>query len=508
MSRYEIYRRLESRTPFGDLNRGFRAEVHDPLWFLGRQWQMGEHAGEDASSPVEVHVTSEDVPIDPLLGDGRMDPRIVPPEAIVESEPGDWWTPGRRLRLGREYAIAEGLPAVGGADTALLCSTLPYPYSKFNGAAYDGFKLFQQDSGHAIFADAPQQEPADVWDPAELAYSTTFTAGGRTLALERHDGGHIDWYAVDADDSLPAGPTVTRRVLPTRMRYPGAPHPRWWQIEDSRVDIGGYAPDRGHFATMLLIDLITSHSDDWFTFPHVTTSGSAVRLQQVIVHDSFDDTWEVAAPTDWHMFRVKGLADSTLLAWPTVTAPLTGAILEEVILGVDEDANLLWAVERRANGRDLPTEGLEPETLEDTSGTVDGSARIRYHFREAIGVRRYWHPYTIESVDGRRRYVQGRLADLSQTPPTHMPEPVAQILYDHANLTPNPADQVAPVHQIEPATVPNQGLRLRRRWMLVRQTDGQPRLWVQRERLPLMAPPISGLLFDVFEETPQVVASS
>lgn len=46
------------------------------------------------------------------------------------------------------------------------------------------------------------------------------------------------------------------------------------------------------------------------------------------------------------------------------------------------------------------------------------------------------------------------------------------------------------------------GLRLKRRWMLVRQTDGAPLLWVQRQRMLLFAPPSSGLRFDVLEEVP------
>ena len=36
------WNRLE---PYGrtlDLEGGLRAEVHDPLWMLGRQWQLGE----------------------------------------------------------------------------------------------------------------------------------------------------------------------------------------------------------------------------------------------------------------------------------------------------------------------------------------------------------------------------------------------------------------------------------------------------------------------------------
>lgn len=509
-NRYDIYRRVNSRLPFGDLQRGFHAEIHDPVWFLGRQWQMGEHQGEDASSPVEVAYQAEQIPLDGHPLQPHLDPTIVPPEAIVESEPDDWWLPSRRIRLGKAYADAHS-DTIGEITPAPLLDGLPFPYNRFNGKGYDGQKL------HAlilnalipddpVFDEVPNDAPVDLWNPTELVYQTDFTAGNgaMTLSLDRHDGGEIDWYSVDGTGALAAGPPVEPvQVLPTHLHYPGAPHPRWWQIENGRVDIGGFPPDRGHFATMLLIDLISSHTDDWFTFPIDTEVGTIIRLQNVEIKDSFDDTWTVTPPAGWSLFKVTGLDDTALLVWPTVATPLTGSELEDVAVGVDEDANLLWAVELRVHGRDLPTEGLG-ELQADSSGnrSVYGENRQRYRYAPAIGARRYWHPYSVNDVNGQRRFVQGRLANLENDPPDLFPEPQASLLIDQANYTADPANQTAPVHQIEPGTVPSNGLRLKRRWMLVRQTDGLPQLWVQRQRLPLMAPPSSGLRFDVFEQLP------
>src|SRR5262249_24568731 len=130
-------------------------------------------------------------------------------------------------------------------------------------------------------------------------------------------------------------------LTPGRLRYPGAPHPRWWQIEDAQVDVGGFPPDRSHFATMLLIDLITTHADDWFTFPVVSAPGNVVTLHSVEVRDAFDDITALSTSEDWSLFRVDGLDRTSLLVWPTVATPLTGAALDEIVLGVDEDANLL-----------------------------------------------------------------------------------------------------------------------------------------------------------------------
>lgn len=355
----DYYRRLEPHRPIEDLERGFRAEVHDPVWFLGRQWQMGEHQGEDASSPVEVTYTARQVPLGLIAG---LDPTVIPPEAVIESETGDWWTPGRRIALGRAYAAARKLPPPPAADPARLLKNLPVPYDALDGRGYDGYKLWLEDPGHAVFAAVPTTEPPDHWDPVELAYSAKFQAGPVALNLERHDGGDVDWYSVDASGPVGTAGSVTAAVIPTRMRYPGAPHPRWWQIEDARVDMGGFAPDRGHFATLLLIDLVLGHSDDWFTFPVISKTGHVLRLQNVLVRDSFDETWKVTPPADWSLFAVRGLETGSLLLWPGVTMPLQGELLEEVSLGVDEDANLLWAVENRIEGRALPTPEAQPAT--------------------------------------------------------------------------------------------------------------------------------------------------
>jgi hypothetical protein len=321
--------------------------------------------------------------------------------------------------------------------------------------------------------------------------------------LERHTGGNIDWYSVDADGALPPPNSLPEavEVFPTRMRYPGAPHPRWWQIENAGVDIGGFPPDRSHFATMLLIDLVVSHSDDWFLFPvapppGLTATGHAVTLHEVRIQDSFGDEWPVTPPVGWSLFSVTGLAETSLLVWPTVTTPLSGPTLEDVVLGIDEDANLLWAVERRVEGRDLPTPPREDQAPQNgDERPVLTSDRKRYTYLPSTPMFSYWHPYQVTEIEERRRFVQGRLADLTVDPPVLMPEPRARVLSDPSAVSPPD-----PVHQIEPSTVPSLGLRLERRYMLARGTDGQPVLWSQRRRLSLIAPPAPHIRFDVMKE--------
>ena len=50
--------RLEPRPRTNSLAGPTAAPVRDPLWFITRQWQMGEFLAEDAASPAYVEIRS------------------------------------------------------------------------------------------------------------------------------------------------------------------------------------------------------------------------------------------------------------------------------------------------------------------------------------------------------------------------------------------------------------------------------------------------------------------
>jgi hypothetical protein len=499
----DVVNRLEADPALSDLARGFTAETADPLWLLGRQWQLGEHQGEDASSPVGVACRARLTPIDPAQGQPLSDPQRVPAQALVESEPDEFWTPGRRVSIGRlvTAAASGALPD----DPALLLAGLSVPYDLLNGTGPDGLLLWRRRAELSLPDEwfgpirPPDMEPADMWDSAEFAYSATFTAGDTTLTLDRHDGGELDWHSVDASAPLAADPSPPDPVsmYPARLQYPGAPLPRWWQIEDAKVDIGGYPPDRSQFATLLLIDLITSHSDDWFRFPIAALAGHIVTLEEVIVTDSFGETWPLAPPTDWSLFATAGLDPRSLVIWATAATPLAGPVRDEVVVGIDEDANLVWAVERRVHGTLVAS---DPDPGPGPPAHLDATARQSFAYRAMTRVPPHWCPYVIQEVDGRRRFVQGRAADLSGPTAVLMPPPASDLLYDPS------ANGTHPVHQIDPAAIPQDGLCLERRAMLARATDASPVLWTQRRRRPLLTPPGLRLRFDTLEPTPATPA--
>ncbi|MGJ6969919.1 hypothetical protein ACSDR0_49465 [Streptosporangium sp. G11] len=496
---FDVVLQLEADPHQSDLARGWAAEVADPLWLLGRQWQLGEHQAEDAASPVSVEILARSTPIGAAAGQPDFDPATVPAEAIIESEPQDWWTVGRRVRIGRAVATAASGGDVSLPDEeSLLLAELPVPYDGLNGTGPDGRTLWRRRMELGLpdswFGDPgpPRTEPVDLWDPAELSYTATPPAGPATLVIDRHDGGALDWFSADATGPLDSADAATTiRITPGRLRYPSAPLPRWWQIEDARVSIGGQAPDRAGLATLVLIDLIVNHSDDWFTFAVPAPTGTIATFDQVKVLDAFGDWWPPAPPPDWSLFTTTGLDPRSLVVWATARTPLVGPILDEVVIGIDEDANLVWAVEQVIAGRTMPTPPAPPAPL---PAQTDTTARRAFDYLPMTPIPPHWHPYVVENdVDGRRRFVQGRAADLSGPSTDRMPAPTSDLLTD-----PRRQDG-QPMHQLEPGAIPADGLRVERRTMLARSTTGQPVLWTQRRRQPLLTPPTFGLRFDLLK---------
>ncbi len=90
------WNRLSPTTRNQTMRKGLRGLLADPLWMLGRQWQVGELTGEDAGSPVAVELwfdhdpmTAVDLaPDDDTVAPRSYDPKTDGPlETLVEREP-------------------------------------------------------------------------------------------------------------------------------------------------------------------------------------------------------------------------------------------------------------------------------------------------------------------------------------------------------------------------------------------------------------------------------------
>lgn len=81
--------RLEASTRGDDLLPGLQARVHDALWLLARQWQLGEFDGMDAGTPISATLVARSAPLAAWAPHGGAPARydtMVPIEALVESD--------------------------------------------------------------------------------------------------------------------------------------------------------------------------------------------------------------------------------------------------------------------------------------------------------------------------------------------------------------------------------------------------------------------------------------
>ena len=112
------------------------------------------------------------------------------------------------------------------------------------------------------------------------------------LSARDHDGGVADWWSLDhgpldrGEAANPFTPTDVRRRfrgLPGRMRYPGAPEPGWFSLEDPDQTVIGHMPDPSHVASLFFLDVISGHGTDWYLARLPTPPGHVLTVRDLRV---------------------------------------------------------------------------------------------------------------------------------------------------------------------------------------------------------------------------------
>ena len=96
--------RLEPLPRNSDIEEGLDARVFDPLWLLGRQWQLGEFQGDDAGTPYVCDIT----------GDAHL---VTGWRPAADIEPGPW-QPFDPVTTALETLVEAEPAARGGIDRA------------------------------------------------------------------------------------------------------------------------------------------------------------------------------------------------------------------------------------------------------------------------------------------------------------------------------------------------------------------------------------------------------
>jgi hypothetical protein len=347
MASITYWHRLEPRPRAPSLAEPLTARVRDPLWFLARQWQMGEFQGEDAGSPAFARVAGHNVPLTGWrVGTGAAAalPAGTPVEPLLEREA---FTPDLSLRVELAQTF-ESLLIEGGALSAqqivdvlaALRTSIPLApppdddpdarrlFLVAGGRAFDGVTLYQASpalpagvvlpTGTEAAVSTAQQALAlwvqstlgeigaddpEAWQPERLEYAASLLAqpeGGDAIELVAGSStdGAFEWHAFSVAKAAAPGLSTAdldRRsteakpwsIIPTHVRFRGMPNARWWDFENGTTDFGDIRPDRRDLARLVVMDFMLVHSNDWFVIPYDMPVGCLGRIDSLIVRDVF-----------------------------------------------------------------------------------------------------------------------------------------------------------------------------------------------------------------------------
>jgi hypothetical protein len=337
--------RTEPRSTSASLQDGLAARVADPLWMLGRQWQVGELLGEDSGSPVSVDLAAETAMISRFGHVGRAatmpyDPAAVPLDVLTgdpvrTQEP---WTARLRVDTGRAFlrflgeaglaSYAAGFraehplnPATnalraadpGGArmldvtsgripDGQALDAALRAPIRDGTDlpaapviAAGDIDGVRKALAAWLSFCDSTIAETGpSTWLPDQLSHGFSIATGSApsaaVLDADGYLGDSLDWHSFDARPiAAPTGftPLPPGAAIPAGVRFRGMPNARWWEFEDASVDLGSVDAGASDVARLALLEFALVYANDFFAVPVQLPIGSVCRITSLIVSDTF-----------------------------------------------------------------------------------------------------------------------------------------------------------------------------------------------------------------------------
>jgi hypothetical protein len=412
---------LHARNLSPDPEEELACRVKDPLWFLARQWQSGEFEAENGGRPDVVTVKKVDHQLTHL--------RVS----------GDW----------------EKLDLAEPVDRAVEA---------------------ESDTG-----DSP------AWSSEALEYEAELRTAGRRLVASEYHGGGLEWWHFDVAGPDENGGEESEedrvRMTPSTLHFRGAPHPRWWRIEDGDAYFDAPEDPEPNALSTLLPEFFYLDVENWLTLPLPIISGSLREIREVSVADSFDvvETLGPAASRNgaWRVFQLAGSEEETwdgrwLFVPHVAHNVLENNLVEEVRLHRDEQSNLIWAVEKQytdANGevvvngdkaRMSGDAGTSPSVSEDHDGT----------FRLQSETPDWWIPYvprfetTLRGQPSGDIYLRRGRTRESATPDDTQYK--SRIVGESVRLAEEEIGEL--------------GLRIRRVRRSVRGSDGEVRHWIGRRR--------------------------
>jgi len=245
-------------------------------------------------------------------------------------------------------------------------------------------------------------------------------------------------------------------------------------------------------AQLLMIEYASSYGNDWFVFPTPVTSGTIASVDDLVVVDTFG-VQQLIQPADlsrWALFTPSGPGTNRArLVLPATTASaLTGPVVEEVAFVRDENANLVWGLEKIVTDTLGETHDLAAEYVADLGHGPPWPEGAELLYRLMTDVPPHWVPFVPVHDEGSLRavvLVEAVLPRPNSLGALEVVAPRTSVLQELRG---------APLHEEE---VPPDGVVVRRRWFLARSADGGRHVWAARSVQTGRGEGSSGLEFDI-----------
>ncbi|MBP8808748.1 MAG: hypothetical protein KBG48_24985 [Kofleriaceae bacterium] len=334
------------------------------------------------------------------------------------------------------------------------------------------------------------------------------SVGAAVLEAFPDGRGDLPWYGFDrVTDAPPPGlpapvrTEITRSVIPGPVKFRGQPNERFWDFEDRRVDFGALRLDRRDLTSMLLVDFMLVHGNDWYLVPFEQPVGTLCRSELTVV-DVFgmpttvppaDEADSTIPGKRFSLFRVSGMSAGHLVPNSVAGVAHDGRVLEEVRFVRDETANLAWGIERTTEGhlgRGLP--GRDRVGATPPPPITTGVAPLRYQLQGHVPA--HWIPFQVVALppatSGQVALEMASLLAPDGAPgaPLVSALPAGKIL--------RPSSLAGAPYRIREEEVPREGTHVIRLARFARSSDGGSHLWVARKRVTGSGEGHSGLRFD------------
>jgi hypothetical protein len=349
------WNRLEGRPRKQEFNRSLKAEIHDPLWLLTRQWQFGEFTGEDAGSPIDSQITVNQKSLNQYIvnGEARTYDEKIPLEVRVER---DFLKKDVLLQVQLAKYFLKLL--ADEPNIVLIKKSLIEKYQlDENGRAYqdknslqylkairgklfDGFQLMEDFNKNDVskLADInlisttnpinnylkklsdyfkrlysqPIDESENAWQASKLEYqfacsSTESSENEVFLDASQYTQGHLDWFNFNIENSLdfeikpgenilpPKVKNETLSCIPAPVAFNGMPSPRFWEMENYKTEFADLDVNTTDTAKILLTEFALIYSNDWCLIPYETEVGTIIDIRTMIVTDCFGEKTVIKA---------------------------------------------------------------------------------------------------------------------------------------------------------------------------------------------------------------------